>query len=126
MITLNEMDELAYIFDNINHDNSSEKREIKYLIETNDNISFNYFDSISKNTMINACVNRLTEINKEILNYEQNVDNMWNNLIEHMCVNEIFNFRDKFDFFDYMIEKKEYAILIKKRMILNKHLQLIN
>ncbi len=67
------------------------------------------------------------EINKEILDYEKYIDELWTFEVEHQMLSSdlYIKFSDKFDFFNYMIRKKEYKQLINKQSTLNEHIEYI-
>lgn len=122
------MVELGTAFDEINKVDSYDD-DPKFIIEDNESIIFNILYRFTNEQKIDECVNRLTEIDKEILEYEHNIDIIWNDIMEPQLFSDndiIINFKDKFEFFDYMIEKDEYKILIKKQEKLNMCLELLN
>lgn len=122
------MVELGTAFDEINKVDSYDD-DPKFIIEDNESIIFNILYRFTNEQKIDECVNRLTEIDKEIIEYEQNIDIIWNDIMEPQLFSDndiIINFKDKFEFFDYMIEKEEYKILIKKQEKLNMCLELLN
>jgi len=120
--------ELGAAFDDINKIDSSQE-EPKFIIEDEDSIIFNILHRFTNEEKIDECSYRLTEIDKEIIEYENNIDKIWNDVIEPQLFSDndiIINFDNKFDFFDFMIEKEEYKILIKKQAKLNLCLELLN
>ena len=124
----NSMLELGVAFDEINKIDSYED-DPKFIIEDEESIIFNILHTFTNEQKIDECVNRLTEIDKEIIEYEQNIDTIWNEIIEPQLFSDndiIINFENKFEFFDYMIEKEEYNVLIKKQEKLNICLELLN
>lgn len=121
--------ELGEAFDKINNADTYSESDPKFIIEDEDSIIFNIDDTFTNEEKIDECVYRLTEIDKEILEYEHNIDIIWNEIIEPQLFSDydiIIHFQDKYEFFDYMIEKEEYAILIKKQKKLNQCLELLN
>ena len=100
---------------------------IKYLSEDEEDIKFNWFDDFTNEEKIDECVSRLTDIDKEILDYEKYIDELWAFEVEpRMLSSDLYiNFSDKFDFFNYMIGKKEYKQLINKQSTLNEHIEYI-
>ena len=99
----------------------------KYLSEDEEDIKFNWFDDFTNEEMLDECISRLTDIDKKIIDYEQYIDELWSESVEpQMLISDLcLNFSDKFDFFNYMIGKKEYRYLINKQSMLNKQIEYI-
>lgn len=125
----NDIAEFGMIIDNINDNNIGSDREHTFIIEDKYNINFNTIDNFTQDEKLDECISRLTDIDKEIIEYENNIDKLWIDLIEpqyHSDNDMILDFKNKFDFFDYMIGKEEYSILIDKQSKLNYYIELLN
>jgi hypothetical protein len=63
------------------------------------------------------CVSKLTNIEQKILDFEKKIFDDWD------FIEMNFNFKDKFDYFDYMTSTPKYYKMIKKKSILEMKIQ---
>lgn len=63
------------------------------------------------------CVSELTNVEKRILDFEEEIFYDW----DYIEMN--FNFKDKYDYFDYMISTSKYYKMMKIKSILETEIQ---
>ena len=63
------------------------------------------------------CVSELTNIEKKILDFEEEIFDDW----DYIEMN--FDFKDKYDYFDYMISTSKYYKMMKIKSILETEIQ---
>jgi len=104
-------------YHNINQNNLS----IYYYINNNmdnrvlNNIIKNY-DDLSIYDKYNDCIDQLTNIEKEMIEYEKTMLEMWDEIEMN------FNFKNKYDYYNFIISTPKYNTMIDIKNILIDHI----
>ena len=80
----------------------------------------NFYD-LSDKQKITKCINKLIKIEQKIYKFEDEMFKSWEQ-VEHMVIEELFEFKDKFDYFDYMTSTKKFAKMMHKKSILETYI----
>ncbi len=75
----------------------------------------NFYDLSDKKKMT-KCLNKLIKIEQKIYKFEDEMFKSWEE------VEQLFNFKDKFDYFDYMTSTKKFAKLMNKKNVLETYI----
>ena len=84
---------------------------IKYITDI-----FPNFYNLSDKKKMRKCINKLIKVEQQIYKFEDNMSKSWNE------VEQLFEFRDKFDYFDYMTSTKKFAKMMNKKNILETYI----
>lgn len=74
------------------------------------------FYELSDKKKITKCINKLIKVDKKIYKFEDEMFKSWEE------VEQLFEFKDKFDYFDYMTSTKKFAKLMNKKNVLETHI----
>ena len=77
---------------------------------------FPNFYELSDKNKITKCINKLIKVEQKIYNFEDEMFKSWEE------VEQVFEFRDKFDYFDYMTSTKKFAKLMYKKNLLETYI----
>jgi hypothetical protein len=80
----------------------------------------NFYELSDKNKMT-KCINKLIKVEQKIYKFEDKMFKSWEE-IEQLEVEQVFEFRDKFDYFDYMTSTKKFAKLMHKKNLLETYI----
>ena len=75
----------------------------------------NFYD-LSDKQKITKCINKLIKIEQKIYKFEDEMFKSWEE------VEQLFEFKDKLDYFDYMTSTKKFAKLMYKKNILETYI----
>ena len=75
----------------------------------------NFYD-ISDKKKMTKCLNKLIKIEQKIYKFEDEMFKSWEE------VEQLFEFKDKFDYFDYMTSTKKFAKLMHKKNVLETYI----
>ena len=79
------------------------------------NIIPNFYELSDKNKMT-KCINKLIKVEQKIYKFEDEMFKSWEE------VKQLFEFKDKLDYFDYMTSTKKFAKLMHKKNILETYI----
>jgi hypothetical protein len=75
----------------------------------------NFYDLSDKKKM-STCINKLIKVEQKIYKFEDKMFKSWEE------VEQLFEFKDKLDYFDYMTSTKKFAKLMHKKSILETYI----
>ena len=75
------------------------------------------YNKLSDLDKYHECIKKLTETEQKIFKYEDNMFKRWDD------IESLFNFRDKYDYYDYMTDKPDYIKLINLKIEFEKEIK---
>ena len=75
------------------------------------------YNKLSDLDKYHECIKKLTETEQKIFKYEDNMFKSWDE------INNVFDFRDNSEYYDYMTEKPDYIKLVNLKNELEKEIK---
>lgn len=75
------------------------------------------YNKLSDLDKYHECIKKLTETEQKIFKYEDNMFKRWDDI---EC---IFDFKDKYEYYDYMTDKPDYIKLVNLKIELEKEIK---
>ena len=79
------------------------------------------FYNLSDKKKMTKCINKLIKVEQKIYKFEDDMFKSWDE-VEQLVVEQLFEFKDKFDYFDYMTSTKKFAKMMNKKNILETYI----